>query len=929
MGLSSSKETVKSNTTVNATPSKNTTLNTSESVSNESVSNETTPTISEPTISEPTISEPTISEPLKPDARDYGKFYFISFIATIYCRMSYLNSHEFLNVYKSIFGGDKDEKPAPIIPNQIMIDIATGIQKTNDLNDILNDDANFNLTSETRDKYGIPIIIEPETPTGKTEVIKDEKIKYNLPFLNFANKINILLGEEKKGTDNNCHLNKHPIPQNESLVFVAIDCSVYGTVFVFADKRFPSIVNVIFRGTSNLNDSLTYMRPSSVVPITVPCPEIAGKIKVIYGIYNALSNIINAIMCSIDSVVSQCNSNLQDLPAGSIRIVTSGHSLGGALCSYFAFKYIFFPEYRKERSYLDKNICCVALASPVAFDDFGGAIFCCVIAKNAELIEANKDIIKTDPTLKFIQDKIDAIKNYDTIGRIVFLNVLISNDPVASLPLGYTRPGEWKELVKFKSSEIKKEKGGSSFFGKKPTPYKSKYLPLLEFIGEEEDIEQCLVEVKSPFTGRCLFDSGTIVHTSDLVNNPPKCIDMLRAFTLFPSKMGPVFINLVVYHTEYLGISFAKAFTFIEFGHLSREITYTEKNGKEKIFKKKSALARLIFYPAIKKDGYDYNKANIIFYPLNAVREIAEDDEVRENKEEELAKEAEKLEDELKIELGSTQGTSSTDTSTDTSTDASADAGTERINKLIPDLDETEITILEEEETGEEPRVESPKKQKEIDVIWKKMKDLTQSAIDLVSKFPIDEDLSMKPLFFDIVPFIKSVNAKQKSGNSLLIAMNDVVTYDILNKIAPVKDHSPELTEQQEEDLEKEEEDKAIEEKEDIEAAAEEAISLMDTAANNSELVDNMISKHIPLEKPFQNAIEESTQNAIEESTQIATGGSIHKKTYKKTHKKKNKKTIKKMKKKNKKVTIKKQLKNKKKKVTIRKKMRATKTLRD
>ena len=222
------------------------------------------------------------------------------------------------------------------------------------------------------------------------------------------------------------------------------------------------------------------------------------------------------------------------------------------------------------------------------------------------------------------------------------------------------------------------------------------------------------------------------------------------------------------------------------------------------------------------------------------------------------------MEDELKIELGS--GTD-----------------TDRANKLVPLLDAQELTILEEEETGEEPHVESPKKQKKFDVIWKKMKDLTQAAIDLVSKFPIDEDLSMKPLFSDIVPFIQSMNNKQKTGNSLLLAMNDVVTYDIINKIAPVTDHSPELTEEQEQELEKEEEDKAIKEKDDIEEAAKRAIILMDTAANNSEVVDSMISKPVSLE---------------------ATGGSIiHKKTYKKkykkTHKKKphrniNKKTIKK-----------------------------------
>ena len=168
----------------------------------------------------------------------------------------------------------------------------------------------------------------------------------------------------------------------------------------------------------------------------------------------------------------------------------------------------------------------------------------------------------------------------------------------------------------------------------------------------------------------------------------------------------------------------------------------------------------------------------------------------------------------------------------------------------------------------------------------------------------------MKPLFSDIVPFIQSKSTPQNTGNSLLIAMNDVVTYDIISKIAPVTDHSPELTEEQEQELEKEEEDKAIKEKDDIEAAAEEAIKIIETTNANSELIDSMI-KPDPLAEP----------------SSLAEGGSKHKKTYKKKYSKKHKKTHKKInKKKNNKKTIKK--KNRKnKKVTLRKKNLEIKTI--
>ena len=733
------------------------------------------------TASAPAVTAPASLSVIKPDTRDYGKFYFMSFVATIYCRMAYLNSHDFLNVYKSTFGGDEEDNPPPIIPAQILKDINAGIKKENNLGDILNDDGNFSLTSETKVKYGVPIIIEPETPTGKTEIIKDENIKYNLPFLDFANKFNILLGEQPDGDAKNCDLNKNANPQNKSLVFVTIDSTEYGSVFVFADKRFPSLVNVLFRGTSSFNDALVYMRPSSLVPTKIPCPGINGDVEVIYGIYNALSNIINAIMCAVDSVALQCNPNLKELPPGSIKIVTTGHSLGGALCSYFAFKYIFFPEYRESRPYLDKDICCIALAAPVVFSEFCGAIFFCVVKKNAELINNSMSLIKTDSNLKFIKDKIEAIQNYDTIGRIVFLNVIISNDPVASLPLFFTRPGEWKELSKFKSAEIKKEKGESTLFGKKKEPYISKYLPSLKNIGEEQDLEQCVVEVKTPFTSRCLFDNKTIVHTSDLLKNPPKCTDTIRAFTLFPSKMGPVFLNFVVYHTEYLGIAFAKAFTNVKFGKLSKDITYNTATGTNKSFKKGSDLVRLIFYPAISGNNYNYDKANIIFYPLNAVREHDEDDELRENQERELAMQAELLEDEMHIEL-----------------DPSSIPQTNSSEGLVPILDAVTLEIEEDKEQDKKPQVASPKKQAEIDNIWLKMKNVTKKAIELVSKFPIIEDLNMNSLYSKIVPFIKTKNNQANQGNAyygLLDAMNDTVDYNITEYIAPVNDHEPFLTE--------------------------------------------------------------------------------------------------------------------------------------
>ena len=222
---------------------------------------------------------------------DFGKFYFVSFLSAIYCRMTYLTPREYLNAYTQIFGEGK------IIQADLMSHINDAIKQemsqgvnTQGNSVLIDDKTMFDLNLEITDKYGM-------------KVVKHKDGELYLQFLEQAQKINQVLAEQRIGNDaKSCFVNNDLDPEsNPNLVFVNISGSNYGDIYIVGDKRAPNIVNITFRGTSNLQSMASYVSVRTVAgPTTILILKKPDgtpiKIQVLNGIYEILNEVINIIM---------------------------------------------------------------------------------------------------------------------------------------------------------------------------------------------------------------------------------------------------------------------------------------------------------------------------------------------------------------------------------------------------------------------------------------------------------------------------------------------------------------------------------------------------------------------------------------------------------------------------------------------------------
>jgi hypothetical protein len=217
---------------------------------------------------------------------------------------------------------------------------------------------------------------------------------------------------------------------NPMLVFRAISDSNYGTTYVFGDIRAPNLVWVVFRGTANAKSALAYSRPSSLTPTALA--NFYGIIDAgLIGIFKILQEQIHVIIQMAVDVATELNPGVALAP-GSIKLLTTGHSLGGAMATAFAGEYVQQISSDLTRivgaSIFDVNIGCYSLASPRVFGPKEAGIFCC-------LTQAG-DLCKKDP--KASEYQAVALK---VPGRISYLRVVTTLDLVTALPkVGYEHP---------------------------------------------------------------------------------------------------------------------------------------------------------------------------------------------------------------------------------------------------------------------------------------------------------------------------------------------------------------------------------------------------------------------------------------------------------------------------------------------------------
>jgi hypothetical protein len=306
----------------------------------------------------------------------YGDVHFLSFYSTVLSRLAYFNDNAFLKNYSAIFG--------PIINDHIL----TSIDKVNanNLEQLLDDQSLFSLNQ------------------GPNDIFKNYEYQYKgknyLDFikLEMPQNINIINGEIKGKTI------PVPVPgqatPTNSVQYISLGWSNYGEVYIVADKRMPYSILVIFRGTYSAKTASLYSKPTSIVPLSA-CKNSGNSDSFLYGIFKTNVELLHTTIEAMSFLATQF---LMATQPNSVKVFTTGHSLGGAMCTNFAYLWMGIKEMPPYNSapynVLSNNIVCVSLGAPRSMSSSASIKFC----------------------------------NYVKEKKILFLRITSRGDPVPGLP---------------------------------------------------------------------------------------------------------------------------------------------------------------------------------------------------------------------------------------------------------------------------------------------------------------------------------------------------------------------------------------------------------------------------------------------------------------------------------------------------------------
>lgn len=328
-----------------------------------------------------------------------GNMHFISFLSAVLSRLAYMNDTTFLTKYNAIMG--------PVIHPQILT--AINNVKQDKLDDLLNDNVLFNLTGSNTDLF------------NKDEIEFSGHKYIDILAANMPQNINIINGDVPGTVSFPPSI--PPVPTAADAVkYISIGWSNYGEIYVVADKRMPNTIFVIFRGTYSAKTTALYSKPTSIVPLTV-CKDPAGNPEqFLYGIFKATAELIHTI---IESIQYLAESFLGATEPNSVKIFTTGHSLGGAMCTNFAYIWMGIkktaPYNTNPYHILADNIICISLGAPRCMGKLVALKFC------------------------------NLVKNK----KILYLRITTRGDPVPGLPpkTGYEHPCSANEEMRKVVSE--------------------------------------------------------------------------------------------------------------------------------------------------------------------------------------------------------------------------------------------------------------------------------------------------------------------------------------------------------------------------------------------------------------------------------------------------------------------------------------------
>jgi hypothetical protein len=322
----------------------------------------------------------------------YGDLNFISFLGVVLSRLAYFDDSRFFDLYERIMG--------PIIK----VELLEGIDsvKPNNLRQLLDDELIYGLNNLNNSNS----IFKENIYTYANKNYVDF-LKLNMPQM-----VNDVTGEKDF---------KQPIPSKEPLdskvKYISIAWSNYGEIYIVADKRMPTTLFVLFRGTYSAKTAGLYTKPTSIKPLN-GCNDGRPE-SFLYGMYKPTIELIHTIIETMTYLVTDFLGVGED-KRDTVKIFTTGHSLGGGMCTIFSYLWMEITEvmpYKDTYPYnlLSKNIICVSAAAPRVFSKTAARIFC----------------------------------NYVEARRILYLRIVSRGDIVPSVPkIGYEHPCSTNEEMR-------------------------------------------------------------------------------------------------------------------------------------------------------------------------------------------------------------------------------------------------------------------------------------------------------------------------------------------------------------------------------------------------------------------------------------------------------------------------------------------------
>jgi len=292
--------------------------------------------------------------------KTFGDIPFIVFYNTVLSRLAYFTSENFIQAYLEIFG--------PIIPVNLMQSINNAAFNTTIFNSSI-----YNLN-----KY-------PNIPTymnGKEKMID---------FTTMAEKINQVTSKRA-----NSKLQGETVISigTEKVAYISISTSNYGGYYILVDTRMPNSIFVVFRGTYSAKSAGSYTKPNSLIPTkigtNIPPAQLQAKLQEdegkMYGVLIGIEKILDDVYHTIiDAMLYLSKTYLNASGVGSIKVFTTGHSLGGGLCSLFASNWYELvrvaPYNQPPYTIFNKKICCISIASPRVMSPALSNNFCSKVDK--------------------------------------------------------------------------------------------------------------------------------------------------------------------------------------------------------------------------------------------------------------------------------------------------------------------------------------------------------------------------------------------------------------------------------------------------------------------------------------------------------------------------------------------------------------------